>query len=302
MNDVELVPIDKIRVINARSRNKTKFREIVENISKVGLKKPITISRREGDDGFDLVCGQGRLEAFVACGAREIPAIIVEIPMEERLLCSLVENLTRRIPSGVELARDLVSLKERGHTLGYIAALTGVSESYVVQLIRLVENGEDRLVAAVERGDIPITAAIEIATSDDSAMQRSLQEAYDSGKLRGRSLLKVRRLIEERRSRGKDLGRPGSRHTKAPSAQDLVRTLRRETQKQEMLVKKSRHCEQQLRFVLSALKDLLRNEHFQTLLRAEKLDALPKYLNEMIQKWPPQQNLWVDSGSGRRPS
>lgn len=284
MNIVQLVPIDQIRIINARSRSRTKFREIMENISMVGLKKPITVSRREGNEGFDLVCGQGRLEAYIACGASEIPALIVEKSLEDRLLCSLVENLTRRTPTCLELARDLVGLKERGHSLSSIAMLTGVSESYVAQLIRLIENGEDRLVAAVERGDIPITSAIEIATFDSAALQRSLQDAYDCGKLRGRSLLKIRRLIEERRSRGKDLGHSGSRKYKAPSPQDLIRALRKEAQKQELLVKKSRHCEQQLRFVVSALKDLMRNEHFVTLLRAEKLDAMPKYLNELIQK------------------
>lgn len=284
MSDVQLVPIHQIRVINARSRNKTKFREIVENIAKVGLKKPITVSKREGEDGFDLVCGQGRLEAFIACGAREIPAVVVDLRLEDRLLCSLVENLTRRMPTGVELARDLAHLKERGHSLSSISSLTGVSETYALQLIRLVENGEDRLVAAVERGEIPITAAIEIATSDDAAIQHSLQEAYDSGQLRGKSLLKIRKIIEDRRARGKDLGKSGSRKPKAPSTQDLVRTLRREIQKQELLVKKSRHCEQQLRFILSALKDLMRNENFVTLLRAEQLDSLPKYLNEMIAK------------------
>jgi ParB family chromosome partitioning protein len=51
MASVQLVPIEKIRDINSRSRNKTKFREIVENISRVGLKKPITVSRRDGEDG-----------------------------------------------------------------------------------------------------------------------------------------------------------------------------------------------------------------------------------------------------------
>lgn len=285
MTKVQLVPIDKIRVINARGRSKGKFREIVENIAKIGLKKPITVSRREGDDGFDLVCGQGRLEAFIVCGATDIPAVIVEIPLEDRLLCSLIENLTRRTPSCLELARDLAGLRERGHSLSAIAALTGVSESYVVQLVRLIENGEDRLVAAVERGEIPITSAMEIATVGDAEMQRCLQDAYDSGKIRGRALLKMRKLIEERRARGKDFGKSNSRRSaKAPSPQDLVRTLRKETQKQELLVKKSRHCEQQLRFVLTALKDLMKNDHFVTLLRAEKLDSLPKYLNEMLQK------------------
>ena len=103
-------------------------------------------------------------------------------------------------------------------------------------------------------------------------------------KLRGRSLVKLRRLIDERRSRGKDLRKSASRRSRTLSPQDLARTLRKETQKQDLLVKKSRHCEQQLRFVLTALKDLMKNDHFVTLLRAEKLDALPKYLNEMLQK------------------
>lgn len=284
MSYVELVPISKIRIINSRSRSKVRFREIVENISKVGLKKPITVSRRENDDGLDLVCGQGRLEAYIACGATEIPAVIVNLPLEERLLCSLAENLTRRAPLGVEMARDLARLRERGHSMASIASHTGLSEGYVSQLIHLVENGEDRLVAAVERGDIPISAAIEISSADDASMQRSLQEAYDSGQLRGKSLLKIRKIIEDRRVRGKGIWKSGSRSSKSPTGQDLVRTLRRETQKQELLVRKARHCEQQLRFFLSAFKDLLRDEHFVTLLRAEKLNTLPKHLNELISK------------------
>jgi len=286
MTSVEMIQVDKIRVINARVRNKAKFLEIVDNISKVGLKKPITVSRRSGDGGYDLVCGQGRLEAFMACGAREIPAIIVEIPVEERLLRSLIENLTRRTPSGTELARNLILLKERGHRPSDIAQLIGVSEGYVTQLIHLIENGEERLVAAVERGDIPITAAIEIASCDDGEFQKSLQDAYESGKLRGQALHKVRRIVEARRVQGK--GRrnhgPGSGNPRGPSANDLVRTLQREAQRQELLIRKSRHCEQQLRFLTSALKDLLRSEAFVSLLKAEKLDLLPKYLHDMLQK------------------
>jgi len=279
-----MVPVDKIRIINPRARNRTKFLEIVENISSVGLKKPITVSRQGAGDGYDLVCGQGRLEAFLSCGAKEIPAMVVAIPLEERLLRSLVENLTRRTPSGIEFARTLACLRERGHSCTDIAALIGMSESYVSHLVRLIENGEERLVAAVERGDIPISVAIEIASTEDGPMQITLQEAYESGKLRGRSLSKVRRLIAERRARGKTLRGTGARRTKGPTSQDLVRTLERETQKQELLVKKSRHCEQQLRFVTSALKDLMKSDPFVTLLRSEKLDIIPKYLNELIQK------------------
>jgi hypothetical protein len=72
---VQMIPIKQINVLNPRSRNKVTFQGIVSNISNLGLKKPITVARRlEATDGkpYDLVCGQGRLEAFVALGQTEI--------------------------------------------------------------------------------------------------------------------------------------------------------------------------------------------------------------------------------------
>jgi ParB family transcriptional regulator, chromosome partitioning protein len=282
---VQMVPIAKIHVLNARARNRTKFREITENISSVGLKKPITVSRRgEGDDAYDLVCGQGRLEAYVARGETEIPALVIDATLEERYLKSLVENLARRTQTPVEMARAMLTLKERGHSNAEIAAKVGLSEKYVSNLLRLLASGEERIVAAVERGEIPITVAIDIASSDDAAIQRSLQEAYESGKLRGRAFHRVRRVIDERRVRGKTLRGSGTHTPNGPSTHDLVRTMRKETQKQELLVKKAHLCEQQLRFVLSALGDLFSEDSFVNLLRAEKLDALPKYLAESIKR------------------
>lgn len=45
-------------------------------------KRPITVTRcqsgAEGKD-YDLVCGQGRLEAFIECGQTEIPAVIIDV-------------------------------------------------------------------------------------------------------------------------------------------------------------------------------------------------------------------------------
>ncbi|MGE4411216.1 MAG: hypothetical protein AB7D33_11680 [Sphingobium sp.] len=43
-----------------------------------------------------LVCGQGRLEAFIALAASEIPAIIVEAREKDCFVISPVENLARR--------------------------------------------------------------------------------------------------------------------------------------------------------------------------------------------------------------
>lgn len=72
----------------------------------------LTVSRRSGEEGFDLVCGQGRLEAYQACGAKEIPALIVDIPLEDRLLRSLgVRGLPRAEPSRDQ---DVLAMKAAG--------------------------------------------------------------------------------------------------------------------------------------------------------------------------------------------
>lgn len=285
MNKVEMIPISKIRVLNARARNKAKFREIIDSISKVGLKKPVTVSPREdGVDGYDLVCGQGRLEVYAAKGEVAIPALVVDMSLHDRYLRSLVENLARRTPTPLEMARRILSLKEGGYSQKEISAKIGVSDTHVCHLLRLLEQGEERLVVAVERGEIPITVAIEIASSEDEGIQRSLQAAYESKKLRGRALIKARRIIEERRVRGKSMRVGPQDRSAVPSPHDLVRALRKESQKQELLIRKAHLCEQELRFVMTALKQILGDEKFVSLLRAEKLAEFPMYLADALKR------------------
>src|SRR5882762_10042287 len=119
-----MLAIDQINVLNTRSRTKTVFQSIVSNISNIGLKKPITVARRaESADGkpYDLVCGQGRLEAYIALGQTEIPAIVKEASKEECFLMSLVENVARRQQRPLELLREISSLKARGYSTTEIA-------------------------------------------------------------------------------------------------------------------------------------------------------------------------------------
>jgi ParB family chromosome partitioning protein len=185
MIKVQMIPVDKIHVLNARARNKAKFREIVANISQIGLKKPITVSPRD-DGGYDLVCGQGRLEAYVMLKQVEIPAIVRELPLDERYVSSLVENIARRQCTTVEMARELLNMKKRGHNRSEIASLVGLSATYVGQLIRLLQKGEDRLVDAVERGDIPMAVALQIIESDDEAVQRRRRNDEEDAQSRRR--------------------------------------------------------------------------------------------------------------------
>src|SRR6185437_13761416 len=96
------IAIREIRVVNPRTRNKHGFDAIVNSIAAVGLKKPITVTQRSpAEDGtrYDLVCGQGRMEACMALGYTTIPANVIEASKEDHFVMSLVENIARRPPS-----------------------------------------------------------------------------------------------------------------------------------------------------------------------------------------------------------
>lgn len=283
---IRMIPVGQINVVNPRERGRKKFARIVANIAKLGLKKPITVSHitgRNGDARYDLVCGQGRLEAYIELGQTEIPAIVVEGSREDLLLMGLAENLARRKHTTVELVREISSLKERGYTHSEIARKTDLDVAYIRGILQLLAKGEERLLQAVEKGQLPLSIAMIIATSDDKAVQRALQEAYERNDLRGKSLLRARRLIESRRAKGKKpRGGARPRPEKPVSADDLLKVFQAETTKQKMVVQKAKICETRLLFAVSALRQLFEDDHFVTLLRAENLDSLPQYLIQQI--------------------
>jgi len=283
---VQMIPIGQINVLNPRSRNRVVFQGIVSNISNLGLKRPITVARRlEPTDGkqYDLVCGQGRLEAFIALGQVEIPAIVKEASKEDCFLMSLVENIARRNLRPVELLREISSLKSRGYSSSEIAQKIDVHKSYVAGIIQLLKNGEERLLYAVEKGRMPLSVAMQIANTDDDGIQQALRQAYEEKTLRGRKLLTVRRIIELRKTNGKRTNQGvRRRNDRFQSAEALVRVYRQEVDRQKLLIKKSQVAEHRLLFIVSALKNIFRDENFLTLLRAEGLDSVPAYLAERI--------------------
>jgi ParB family transcriptional regulator, chromosome partitioning protein len=284
--EVRAVPIAAITVLNPRSRNKRIFQELVTSIAHLGLKKPITVAARHDGSGYDLVCGQGRLEAFLALGESEIPAVVIDASHEDCFVMSLVENLARRQHSPLELMRRIGDLRKRGYTISQIASKTDFSEEYIYAICYLLEHGEQRLLAAVERGVIPPTVAMEIARAKDGEVQQALADAYERKSIPGRQVLAIRRIIEQRASSGKHMragsGSQGQRSTRRVTADTLVRAYRKETERQRILVKKASIAQGRLLFVVNALRRLFADEHFVTLLRAERLVTLPTPIAERL--------------------
>jgi ParB family transcriptional regulator, chromosome partitioning protein len=284
---IEMIPIAQINVLNPRTRNRRLHREIIDNIKTIGLKRPITVSHRPGSDPvrYDLVCGEGRLEAFRMLGETEIPAIIIDATESDCLVMSLVENIARQKHRPIDLVQEVGSLHKRGYSDAEIGEKIGVTANWVSTIVTLLERGEERLVAAVETGLIPLSFAIDISRADHAEVQNVLMDAYAAGKIKGKKLVAVRRLLDQRVKRSKTLRDNGLGQKKSPrkiTTADLMRLYQREADKQRLLVKKSDYAQAKLLFIVEALKDLLADEGFTTLLRAERLDTMPRALTARI--------------------
>ncbi len=282
----ELIAVDAITVVNPRIRNQKIFDEIVANIAELGLKRPITVAARNdetsGGLAYELVCGQGRLEAFKALRQEKIPAIVITASSEDCLVMSLVENLARRQHHSLDLLRDIKRLKDSGYAEREIAAKTQLSNKYVHGVIRLLESHEHRLLRAVESGKIPVSVAVDIADAEDVNVQTVLRKAYESKLLRGGRLLTAKRLVEARLKHGKGQATSNLRSKKNLSVETLMKTYQDDVERKKILLRKARATRSEILFLTQSLKTLLSDENFVTLLRAEGLANIPKTVADRL--------------------
>lgn len=283
---VEWIALDRITVVNPRTRNSRGFKEVVDSIAQVGLKRPITVTRRIEADGlfYDLVCGQGRLEAYQALGQKEVPALVVTADPEDCLIASLVENCARRQHSAIDLLQDIGGMRSRGHSLPAIAKKTGLTLEYVSGVTRLIEKGEQRLLRSVEARAIPLSVAVDIAEAEDHDVQRALQLAYERGDLRGRKLIAAKRLVETRRRRGKSPRVQSGPGTPRMSPAALVRAYQEDVDRKRTMIRRANGTKDRLMLITEAFRRLARSEEFIALLEDEELSTMPENIAVRLQE------------------
>ncbi|NRP21722.1 Chromosome-partitioning protein Spo0J [Ensifer adhaerens] len=277
---IEMIPIERLAVVNPRLRNKKQFKEIISNIGQIGLKRPITVTRRmeAGGPFYHLVCGQGRLEAFIALGQEQVPALVVNANPEDCLVASIVENCARRKHRALDLLQDIGGMKERGHNAPAIARMTGLSAEYVYAVVHLLEKGEERLLRAVDAGQIPFTVALEIADADDHDVQAALQTAYEKNLLRGRKLIAAKRIVEARRNRGKSVHYSPKPRPPTISSEALLRAYQDDADRKRILIRRAEAAKARLAFVTEAMRRLISDSEFKGVLEEEGLISLPETL------------------------
>ena len=283
---IVLIYIEDIHILNPRVRNQIIFEEIRQNIRSVGLKRPITVApRKDAKNGkkYDLVCGQGRLEAFIAAGETEVPAIVREVSEEDAHIMSLVENIARRNCNSLELLQSIKYLKIQGYEDDAIAAKTNLGKDYIRGIIRLLEEGEEYLVNAVEKGRIPLYQALNIATEDDGDVQMALTEAYETGALTGKKLVALQKIISRRKHFGKRLSSLQRNNAKV-SAEDLIAAYEKEAKKKKQLLVKANNIKGALDYTSSVLRQLLNDVHFTNQLKAVGMNDIPQHVTDILER------------------
>src|SRR5580765_1593860 len=137
-----------------REFNSSELDELEESLKASGLLQPITVRRRSGKDGFELIAGERRLRAAKSLGWKEIPAIIKEIDDRTLLTLALVENLQRTDLNPIEEGEGYHRLADEfGLTQQQIAETVGKDRSTVANMLRLLQL-PDRARQLLQQGEL----------------------------------------------------------------------------------------------------------------------------------------------------
>ena len=271
------VPLDQVKVINSRNREKDQFEMNVGSIEYVGLLKPIRVNDKflERTGLYELICGEGRLLAYRKLGRDKIQAQIVTCTRKEAYLQSLVENIARTPRDSVEHARNMKRMHDEGCSFKEIAGYAVQKERVVRDYIRLVEQGEDRLIRGVEAGVFPIGFAIKVASTDSSQIQNVLMDAFDEGIVTTNNFGQARRIITARSRDSKK-----TTTTKEYTVNQLVHDITETTKAKASYVREAKTKENRFMTLLNGINALWKDPEFVALVKQENVDKRPSLLGD----------------------
>jgi ParB family transcriptional regulator, chromosome partitioning protein len=202
--------------------------ELRESLKASGLLQPITVRRRPGKDGFELIAGERRLRAAKALGWREIPAIIKEIDDRTLLTLALIENLQRTDLNPIEEGEGYRQLaQEFSLTQQQIAETVGKDRTTIANVLRLLQL-PDAVRSLLQEGQLSMGhAKVLLGLDDEGRIIALASEIVREG-------LTVREVEGRLRTVGisktKKTGRPRSVDRQPAEVRQIEERLRRHLQ------------------------------------------------------------------------
>lgn len=178
--------------------------ELARSIQSSGIIQPLVL-RRAGAK-FQLIAGERRWRAAQRAGLHRVPAILREVPEEEVLEITLVENVQREDLNPVEEARAYSRLLEEFHmTQEEVAERTGKQRTNIANAVRLLTLDES-LLTMIEEGSLSASHGRALLSFADPAVRSAMARRAAR---RGMTVRQLERFAA-RRARAEKYGAPTS--------------------------------------------------------------------------------------------
>jgi ParB family transcriptional regulator, chromosome partitioning protein len=174
-NDLIEVDIDQLDPTDTQPRkyfNENKLNELAQSIKINGIIQPI-VARRNGDR-FQIIAGERRWRAAQIAGLRRVPCVIKEVPEENVLELSLIENIQREELNPIEEANAYKKLLERLEaTQEELARRVGKDRSSIANSLRLLRLPQE-VQQMVEEDKLSMGHARALLSIESVDQQRAL--------------------------------------------------------------------------------------------------------------------------------
>lgn len=119
--------------------DENQLEELTNSIKENGVIQPITV--RKTDFGFQLISGERRTRAALKAGLKTIPAFIINVEGDNRVLeLALIENIQREDINPIDLANAFKKLiEEFNYTQEELARKIGKDRSTITNILRLLK-------------------------------------------------------------------------------------------------------------------------------------------------------------------
>jgi ParB family chromosome partitioning protein len=172
------IPIEKIIVNQLQPRKDMgDLTELTESIREKGIIEPVIVRPKEGH--YEIIAGERRYRAAQKAGLSEIPCIEHDVPDNEALELSIVENIQRKDLNVFEQAQSIMSLAEiYGYSHEEIAKKIGKSRVTVSELIRITDLPSDIKQKCLEMGINAKTFLLELTKLEDPEKMATILSQY----------------------------------------------------------------------------------------------------------------------------
>jgi ParB family transcriptional regulator, chromosome partitioning protein len=161
-------------------RNMGDLMELTNSIREKGILEPIIVKPKNGN--FEIIAGERRYRAGLEAGLKEIPCIEYDVPDNEALELSIIENIQRKDLDVFEEAYSLKSLSEiYGYTHEEIAQKISKSRVTVTEIIRITDLPAETAKRCQELGIASRSFLLELVKLESPEKMEKVLDEYSSG-------------------------------------------------------------------------------------------------------------------------